>query len=725
MNHIKKYLVALCFAVANVSAAAIGNEPNTHVVAQESQPYLRCEVYPQWSHLTPQVLRAERDRALAEIDAVAATIVNMPVEETCWDNTFAVFSEALAPLEYVICATSMLNAVSSSDEYAALYVELNKDYVQIFHNERLWLALKNIAAQPWVAQLPPDRRRAVQQLCNFFERQGGHLPPSARERTVQIAAQLAELSIRYEQNIRKSEDAAQYHFSGKPSLLSGIPSRALKQARSNAKAQGYTGYLFLKSDGSLYAAMTLCRTEDVRKAAWEAWEGVNCPFMQENEEILHQFLSLLQEWASLNGASSYADLAAKYKMLPTGNAALAFIDDLMQRIKPAFDAEVTEMLRLYNAASRTQVQTLAPWDVPYAERLYYEAHPRSSAKNITDYFDCENVLQGALALCSTLYSVEFKERKTYCATESSPHESDAVEVWHPLVRCFDVYDKDSAEFLGIIYLDMFQRENKKLGAWAGCVRLGVSPDNGIKDLPHALFIIFNFNHDNRTLNHSEVCSVFHEFGHAMHNISGKHCITALNSPYVEQDFVEFPSTLSAYWPHHPEVLSTFSYHYLYGEPISHEQLTVFCRDSHKMSAMDLMSFLAVVRLDLEMNLFYEQKFKAKNWDAVSYVVLQPWLVPQSSAPRCCLLKTPHCVTLNYASGLYSYVWSDVLAADVFNQFEQSGVLNPALGLKYRRTILEKGASEPASDMLHNFLGRPPQLEPYLKYKGIIPSTDNH
>lgn len=723
MTIVKKYLVALCFAVANVGVAAVDKEQNTHVVSQGAQPCLRSEVYPQWSRLTPQVLRAERDRVLAELDSVAATIVNMPVEEACWDNTFAAFSQAFVQLEYIAYVTNMLVAAGASEEYVALAVELNKNYVQIFHNEKLWFALKNVAAQPWVKQFSPDRQRAIQQLCIFFERQGADLPPAARERSVQIVEQITELSIRYEQNIRKSAETAQCHYIGKPSLLAGIPSHTLKQARNNAKEQGLKGYLFLKYDGTLYDAMTLCRTEEVRKSAWEAWEGVNCPFMQENEAILHQYLTLMHEWASLCGASSYAELAAKDKMLPTGHAALSFIDDLMQRVKPAFDAEVSEMLRLYNAATRKQVQALPPWDVPYAQRLYSKTHSQT-AQNIKSYFPREQVLQGALAFCSHMYGVEFKERKTYCVTDTAPYDKDAVEVWHPLVRCIEVYDKDSAELLGIIYLDMFLRENKKLGEWAGFLRCGISPDNGIKDAPHLIFLIFNFNQDDPTLEHRHVSALFHELGHAMHNVLGKPCDFSIKSSLVEQDFVEFPSTLNSYWAHHPEVLATFACHYFTGNPIPQDLLTAFCRDSHKISAMDLMTRLAASRLDLEMNLFYEQKFKGKHLDEASYAVLQPWLVPQTSAPRCCLLQIPHSATVNYTAGLYTYEWCDVMAADVFNHFEKHGVLNPQLGLQLRRTILEKGASEPAVDMMRNFLGRPPQSEPYLRYKGIIPSVDN-
>lgn len=709
-----------------LGAFAVTIEPATPVTSQgTTHPYLRSEVYPRWSEYTPQTLRSEKERVIADAKEQLAKISNLSIEETCWENTFGAFDKAVTPIEYLGGVLSTLSTMGLNDEYETIFVECVKEYVELFHDEKLWHVLKSSAEQPWVKDLSPERQCAVKQLCKIFKQQGAHLSASGRERAVQIAAIITELSFQYEQNIRAANEAAQWHYIGKPSLLSGIPSHVLRRARSNAKSAGVKGYIFCYTDGTLYDAMTLCRTEEMRKSAWEVWAAINSPYMQENEQILAQFLAILHEWATLNGTSSYADFTTQDRMLPTGAAALSFVDDLMHRIKPAFDAEVAEMLRLYNAATHKQVQTLPPWDLPYAQRLYKEAHPLTTSNEVSDCFSRENTLQTVFSLYGTLCGVGFRERVTYCATsETIAPAPDVVEVWHPSVRCFDVYDKQSSELLGILYLDLFSRPNKRQGAWVNFLRPAVSEDDGKNNPPPIVVANFNFNPENsHSLSHWEVESLFHEMGHAMHDILGKACITYLSAPYVENDFIEFPSTLSTYWAMHPVVLAACTYQSEDELPVPTLPFVEFCRGKHKVYAMDLMASLRDARLDIEMHLFYEQKFKGRNLHEVAYAVLQPWEAPLTSMTPCYVLKIPHCVSNNYACGIYSYIWSDVLAADVFSRFEEYGVLNPQIGGEYRRTILEKGATKPAADMLRLFLGRAPRIEPYLKYKGITPAVD--
>ncbi|MBR5214534.1 MAG: hypothetical protein IKV92_09765 [Akkermansia sp.] len=696
-------------------------EPPMQPVAQVRPFHYGSHRYPKWSQMTPELLRLELAQTYAELDTAVAAIAEVAIQEADWENTCRALDSALRQPAYLTGLVHMLGGICDSEEWRAALADASAVQAEIsalaFQNEKLWALFSGLSEQEWVKNLPPAQRSSLEHIRFLFRWYGAGLSAEKKARLCEIRQEFAPLSIRYEQNLKDTVAQAELAVPVGTGTLKGVRSYLLRAAKQNARERGQKGYLFTMLDGSLITLAEVCETESVRKAAWEALNRVGNTPEHDNQALLLKAAALRHEWAQLLGFNTYADLATQRNMLSSGEKAMSFVDGMMRLLKPAFDAECAEMLRLYNEAQGKQVTAIPPWDVDYAVALFKDARSSDMQFNINSYLEIENVMAGAFRLFAELYGVEFRELKTQSVAVGEPAADGAVEVWHPGVKCFEVYDTATGKLLGAFYADLYRRSNKKAGSWILPLRVAETP------MPRLAVMSLFVDEDNDTFSLSEVESLFHELGHIVHFMVSNDESSFTSSQSVASDYVEVPSTLAAFWAYEPEILADFTHHNKVGTPYPKDDLERYCRECTKVSALEKMKYLCIARLDLELHHHYEQLSNGQDVNAALQVVMAEWRLPTTHGSEADLCQVPHLMYSRYAAGYYSYIWAEVLAADIFEYFKREGLKNKQAGATYRRMMLEPGAVEPAAELYRRFMGRDPQPDAFLRRHGI-PISNN-
>jgi len=699
-------------------------EPSLQQVAQVRPFHYGSHRYPKWSQMTPELLRLELKQTHTELESALAAIAEVDIQDADWENTCRALDSALSQPLYLSGLVNTLGGVWDSEEWRAVYAEASDAQAKIsmlaFQNEKLRALFSGVSEQDWVKNLTPAQRSTLEQIEYLFRWNGVDLSAEKKARLREISQEFAPLSIRYEQNIKDTVAQAELAIPVGTGTLKGVRSYVLRAAKQNARERGQNGYLFTLLDGSLITLARVCENESVRKAAWEVLNRVGNTPEHDNQALLLKAAALRHEWAQLSGFKTYADMATQRKMLSSGEKALAFVDEMMQLIKPAFDAECAEMLRLYNEAQGKQVTAIPPWDVEYAENLFHDSRLSDMQFDINSYLEIETVLDGAFRLYTELYGVEFRELKTQCVAAGETPEAGAVEVWYPGIKCFEVYDTTTGKLLGAFYADLYRRKSKKAGSWILPLRVA-APE--APSMPRLAVLSLFVDADNVTFSLSEVESLFHELGHIVHFMVSNSESSFTCSQNVASDYLEVPSTLAAFWAYEPEILADFTHHNKVGTPYPKDDLERYCRECTKVSALEKMKYLCIARLDLELHHHYEQLSNGQDVNAALQAVMAEWSLPTTPGSEADLCQVPHLMYSRYAAGYYSYIWAEVLAADIFEYFKREGLKNKQAGATYRRMMLEPGAVEPAAELYRRFMGRDPQPDAFLRRHGI-PISNN-
>jgi oligopeptidase A len=433
---------------------------------------------------------------------------------------------------------------------------------------------------------------------------------------------------------------------------------------------------------------------------------------------MQQILQLRREVATMVGFPSFAEYSLATKMASSVAEVRSFLEQLAERSRPVAQREFDELTRFAGRA-------LNAWDVAfYAERLKHERF-QLSEEALRPYFPLPRVLSGMFAVAEKLYGVTIRAR-------------DGVDLYHPDVQFYDILNEDGA-LRGGFYVDLYARPKKRGGAWMDeCI--GRKRLNGAAALPIA-YLVCNFmppvadqrsrpdrhsphpcgSADQRSrpslLTHSEVVTMFHEFGHGLH-----HMLTCVDYPSiagingVEWDAVELPSQFMENFAWRPEVLPLISSHVETGEPLPQQELERLLGSRTFQAGMQTVRQLEFALFDLSIH------------SGPAPDIAQIMQILHDVRARVAVVKPPafnrfphsfqHIFSGGYAAGYYSYKWAEVLAADAFSAFEEEGVFNPEVSRRFLSSILEQGGSRDAMDAFVEFRGRKPQIEPLLRQLGL-------
>jgi oligopeptidase A len=682
--------------------------PSANPLLEVKVPVPFHEVRPEHIHSAVDTLLAAAQKSL---DAIAAA----PSPRT-YAGTLGALDLATNELDYATNLASHLEAVIGSpelrDAYAAVVPKVTAFYSQILLSEPLYKALRDLDATDEAKKLDPARRRYLTKTLADFRRNGAELDVAGKKRLGDIDVALSELTLKFAQNVVDATSSFELLVDeADMKRLEGLPGGALEAAKKSATEKGKTGYRITLQAPSYGPVMTFVRDRKLRETLYRAHTtrasgtGPGGP-ERDNRAIVKEVIALRQEKAKLLGFAHFADLAIDDRMAKTGKDALAFVTMLRDRLHPGFERENAELAAF--AKKNGHEGPLEPWDIAYWAETQRRALFDFDEETLRPYFPLDRVTRGLFEVATSLYGVTI-ERDT------------AAHVWHDDVTAWAVIDK-GGQRLGGFYLDLFPRETKRDGAWMAGVVDRLPGTN--HELENVAVVVGNVTPPRAPgqpalLNHREVETLFHEFGHMMHHVLSEVQIRSLAGTRVVSDFVELPSMIMENWCWENEALDRFARHCETGAPIPDDVKKRMLAARTYRAANALIRQLGFSTVDLLLHTEYDP---AKDGDVMEYArgVFQRFSPVPLPFDYAMLASFSHLfgAAYGYAAGYYSYQWSEVLEADAFGRFREGGILSSEVGDRFRRTILARGDTEDPASLYRTFLGRDPDVGALLTRLGI-------
>ncbi len=669
-----------------------------------TNPLLDLEQLPRFDAINVSHVEPALRQVLAEN---RATLEHLLQES---ELTFAALVEPMEEMQHrlmrVWSPVSHLNAVTNSESLRAAYntcLPLLTEYsTEIGQNEALYRAYTAIESQQ-STQLDPTQRCLIEHALRDFRLAGVGLAPERKERYKAIMQELATLQARFEENVLDCMNAWSRTYATRE-VLAGLPPHVLDRARQTAQTRGAEGWVLTLDQPNFVAVITHAESEALRREFYEAWQTRAAPghhhdARYDNAALIESIVKLRHEAAGLIGYPSYAALSLATKMAQSVEEVLGFLGELADHCVPVARGEIAELTRFAG-------RPLNAWDVAfYSERLQQE-RCHIAEEELRPYFPLPRVLAGLFRVAERLYGVHIRERR-------------GVALWHVDARYFDVLDAGD-RVVGGFYLDACARANKRNGAWMDeCI--GHKKLAGPEIAPVA-YLVCNFSPAARgqpsLLTHDDVVTLFHEFGHGLH-----HLMTTVPYPSlagingVPWDAVELPSQFMENFAWSPEVLGWISGHFESGDALPEDKMRRLLGTRTFLAGMQAVRQLEFALFDFRMHAEYLPERGTRAGEIIEEVRERVSVVQHPAFNRFAHSFT-HVFSGGYAAGYYSYKWAEVLAADVFAAFEESGIFAKDVAQRFLGSILSRGGSRDALDAFVEFRGRKPDIRPLLKQSGI-------
>ena len=691
---------------------------------QTPHPFFRTDQYPAWSRMSMEQAVVDTRAAIAEARTRLEALAAVTPDTATFENTFLAWFRSGENLSQLTNYLYHLHTATGDPAIQHAMYDIQNEIMTFkaegLHASRIAEVLLQASRAPWVAQLSPARQRFVRQVLEQMRDKGLYLKPEQQVRKAAIETELSRLGYRFSVMVKNSPRAWQLLITD-PAELEGMPARWMQLAEregSKLSPDGKAAWLVNLTTVPAAPVLRYCKVAETRRKCWLGTTSTGTARALDTEPVIVRILELRHELATLMGYANYADMQTARRMMGSGAKALAFVDEMLQKSKPVWDAYVAAEMKRFSQACGQELTAVNPWDVEY---LNHHLPPKRNSFNVntvTPYLRADKVIRGLLDIWSGLLGLRFEELPVAYLRPGESAPAGTVETWAPGVRCIAVKDAATGNHLGSFYLDIYARPGKRPQAWCLPLRDGEPAADGSLGEPHLAALMANLTPPRQgqphLFHHGELYMLFHEFGHMMHMMLGHGELRAHCTAEVERDFIETPSQIQECWIWEPEALATFTSHYQTGEPLPAElaQQLAASRGSNPIEMH--MRMLCTSKLDLELHMHYHDKYKGRPLDEVCQEILAPWLFPYTQHPPSEIRTLTYTMSEGYAAALYTYKWSEMLAADAMQRFKREGVLNPATGADYRRCILERGSSVPAMQQIRDFLGREPQPDALIE-----------
>jgi oligopeptidase A len=686
-----------------------------------THPFLDESLEIKWTDLAPGNVREDMAEAMRRADAALETIRALNADKADYLSTFAALEDATEIVSRPWAKVNHLEEVADSPElreaYNAVLPEVSAFFARIPLDQRIWRALRAARDNGACNDPDPVRRRFASETIKDFIEAGADLPEGKRTELEAIQTELSAFTQKYSENVLDATNAFELVVTD-PARLGGLPPHAREAARRDALDHGqgseeHPQWRFTLRAPSFIPAMQYLDDDNLRRQLYTAYTNIGREAPHDNSALVWQILELRQRKARILGKPCFADLTTARRMAGSGRAALAFVEDMHDRIAPAFAREIQELERFKAVKTGSAPTHLEPWQTTYwMEKLRRERYDFDD-ELLRPYFPIDSVIGGMFRICETLFGLEIREKTG----------ADKPDVWHPETHVYDIFDSASGRKLCTFYADWHPRPSKRGGAWMEGLYTGRTLPDGSRE-PHAGIVCGNLTaaqgDSPALLTHGEVETIFHEFGHLLHHALGEVSVRSLSGTNVAWDFVEMPSQIMENWTWEREGLDLFARHYKTGETIPQELFARMTAARQFGAARAAMRQLSFGKMDLELHINYERD-KGGDLDTVVAHILEGYLQPTNTPAPNNVRNFNHLFSsaTGYAAGYYSYKWAEVLDADAFTRFAREGVLNPKVGREFRDKILAKGNSEQPARLFRDFLGRDPDPDALLRRDGII------
>ena len=700
-------------------------------------PFLDRDDHPSWSKLSPDRIKPEITIALERSEQNLSTIRNLEPGEHTFSNTIKAIEHATLDLNHAWGLVSHLDSVCNSKELRSAHNEMlpkvSAFWAKISLDAKLWNAVLSFSKTKEAKSLNPIDKRLLDETLADFRDEGADLPTHKKERLEKLSSDLAQITQKFSEQVLDATNAWQLVVRDE-TKLKGLPETAKDAARLTAieklgKEEGKKAWVITLQAPSLMPALQYLDNDELRRQIWSASDELGCSDPFDNKKLVSKILILRQEKAELLGKPDFSEVALSRRMAKCGKNADDFISDLHQKTLPFFTEENKELETFKAEKNGSDVCLLEPWEVGYwAEKLKKERYDFDD-EDLRPYFPIQSVLDGMFNLVARVFGLKIVERSTVFEGKTSQqiHSSEQpVEVWHPDVRFYDLFDSASNKLLGSFYADWHPRSSKRAGAWMNHLKTGEPDEKGYRP-PHLGLICGNLTAPTSTkpalLTHYEVETIFHEFGHLLHHLCGEVPHRSLNGVNVPWDFVELPSQIMENWCWERESLDLFARHHETDAPIPEDLFTKMIRAKNFMAGNAMMRQLAFSKLDLVMHRSLA-KDPPEDMEESLQKLIEEYFPKRNTRPRTIAMRFSHLFgdPMGYASAYYSYKWAEVLDADAFTRFQKEGIMNPDTGHAFRKCILSKGNSRPVDELFHDFMGRSPDSNALLKRSGLWESA---
>lgn len=663
-------------------------------------------------HVEPGV-QAILARAQEKIDALA-----QDPEPRSYENTVRVLdeitqevSESLGPIHHLL---SVAETPELREAFNAVLPDITQFWSRLPLHEGLWSQVKTFAGTPEAKELDGLQARHLEKTLKEFRRAGADLPPKEKERLEEIRVQLARLQRKFSENVLDATAAYALHLTD-PSRLEGLPDGPLSRFRERAREEGKEGWILTLDYPSYEPVMKYARDRSLREELHRAYVGRCRGDAFDNVPLLPRILALRQELAEILGHRHFPDYRLEEAMAKSGDRAMAFEEDLVDRTRPYWERDLQE-LRDY--AETLGIPEIEPWDVAFVAESLRKERFEIDDEILRPFFPLSQVLDGLFLLTERLFGLTVTEVQN-------------DQTWHPDVRSYELRD-ESGIWLGSFYTDWLPRKEKRQGAWMNDLLTGGPGEDG-DFRPHLGFVAGNFSppEEDRPslLTHREVQTVFHEFGHLLHHLTSRVPIPGRGGLNVAWDWVELPSQIMENWSWEEEALALFAGHFETGEPLPSELLQRMTAARRFLGGWNQMRQLSLGTLDLALHGELAMELQEAPPDSAGETVLDfaverllPFSPTRTFAEHHILTTFSHLFSGGYAAGYYSYLWSEVLDADAFTRFKEEGVSNPETGRAYLGAILSRGDSADPEVLFREFMGRDPDPEALLN-RNLGPSPE--
>ncbi len=642
------------------------------------------------------------DAALADHRAEVEAIAAAPEPPTV-ENTMAALELSGRTLDRVSAIFRSKAGADTNAEIQAVEREIAPKMARHFSalhmNAALFARIDALYEAREKLDLDAETARVLEKTWKRFVKAGAKLDDTAKTRLGAINEDLASLGTQFGQNVLADE--AEWALILDESDLDGLPDFLRDAMAEAAAARGHEGRYAVTLSRSIYEPFTTYSTRrDLRE---QAWRGFTARGEAKNLDIIKRTLELRADKARLIGYDSFAALKLDDTMAKTPAAVLGLLDPVWDKARQRVAEDQAEMARIAQDAGANG--PFAAWDWRhYAEKLRTERFAFDEAA-VKPYLQLDRIIQAAFDVATRLFGITFEEKT-------------GIAAWHPDVRVFEVKNPDGshrATFLA----DYFNRSSKRSGAWMSGLQSAHRLGEGASPI---IYNVMNFakppKGEPALLSVDEARTLFHEFGHGLHGMLSDVTWPSISGTSVSRDFVELPSQLFEHWLLTPEILQTHAVHYRTGAPMPADLIDKMLAARTAGQGFATVEFTASALVDMA---YHAEPDAPADPAAFEAETLQRLAMPDTIAMR---HRSPHFLHVfagdGYAAGYYSYMWSEVLDADAFAAFKETGdIFDPDTAARLRAHIYAAGGSKDPEDLYRAFRGRMPEPTAMMENRGLV------